>query len=75
LSRRSAVALAPNEFNTSYRFCVLQHALKMIGRFEMFERGGKIGYAVFIPHLLAQARRMLAEMRGEFPQLYVALGA
>ena len=75
LSRRGAVALAPNEFNTSYRLCVLQHALKMIGRFEMFERGGKTGYAAFIPHLLAQARRMLAEMRAEFPQLCIALGA
>ena len=29
---------------TSYRLCVLQHALKMIGRFEMFERNGKTGY-------------------------------
>src|SRR6266446_5467093 len=65
-SRRSAVTLAPNDFIASYRLCVLQHALKMIGRFEMFERSGKIGYAVFIPHLLAQARRMLAEMRTEF---------
>ncbi|HSU91330.1 MAG TPA: hypothetical protein VLI44_07765, partial [Sporolactobacillaceae bacterium] len=74
-SRRGAVALAPNEFNTCYRLCVLQHALKMIGRFEMFERGGKTGYAAFIPHLLAQARRMLTEMRAEFPQLCIALGA
>jgi len=75
LSRRGAGTLSPNEFNTSYRLCVLQHALKMIGRFEMFERGGKIGYAAFIPHLLAQAQRMLAEMRAEFPQLCIALGA
>ena len=75
LSRRSAITLAPNDFIISYRLCVLQHALKMIGRFEMFERGGKTGYAAFIPHQLAQARRMLAEMRTEFPQLCIALGA
>ena len=59
----------------SYRLCVLQHALKMIGRFEMFERGGKQGYRRYIPHLLAQARRVLAEMRSEFPELCAALGA
>jgi aminoglycoside/choline kinase family phosphotransferase len=75
LSRRGAVTLAPNDFIASYRLCVLQHALKMIGRFEMFERSGKTGYATFIPHVLAQARRMLAEMRTEFPQLCIALGA
>ena len=75
LSRRGAVTLPPNDFIASYRLCVLQHALKMIGRFEMFERSGKTGYATFIPHLLAQARRMLAEMRTEFPQLCIALGA
>jgi aminoglycoside/choline kinase family phosphotransferase len=75
LSRRGADALPPNDFIASYRLCVLQHALKMIGRFEMFERNGKTGYAAFIPHALAQARRVLAEMRTEFPQLCIALGA
>ncbi len=74
-SRRGAVTLAPNDFIASYRLCVLQHALKMIGRFELFERGGKTGYAAFIPHQLAQARRMLAEMRTDFPQLCIALSA
>jgi aminoglycoside/choline kinase family phosphotransferase len=63
------------EFMSSYRMCVLQHALKMIGRFEMFERGGKSGYRPYIPHALAQARRMLAEMRAEFPELCAALSA
>ena len=75
LSRRGAVTLSANDFIASYRLCVLQHALKMIGRFEMFERNGKTGYAAFIPHGFAQARRMLAEMRTEFPQLCIALGA
>jgi aminoglycoside/choline kinase family phosphotransferase len=75
LTRRGAVTLAPVDFILSYRLCVLQHALKMIGRFELSERDGKTGYAGFIPHLLMQARRMLAEMRTEFPKLCIALGA
>src|SRR6266481_5538630 len=48
LARRGAPALDASQFTTSYRLCVLQHALKMIGRFEMFERNGKIGYRRFI---------------------------
>jgi aminoglycoside/choline kinase family phosphotransferase len=76
LVRRAAPNMHdPAEFMSSYRMCVLQHALKMIGRFEMFERGGKTGYRRYIPHALAQARRMLAEMRGEFPELCAALSA
>jgi aminoglycoside/choline kinase family phosphotransferase len=76
LVRRGVPAtLEPAEFMSSYRLCVLQHALKMIGRFEMFERGGKRGYRPYIPHALEQARRMLAQMRAEFPELCAALGA
>ena len=67
--------LDPAEFMTSYRLCVLQHALKMIGRFEMFERNGKTGYRRYIPNVLGQARRMLAEMRAEFPKLGAALNS
>src|SRR5579863_6794656 len=73
LTRRGAATLAHPDFITSYRMCVLQHALKMIGRFEKFERDGKTGYSRYIPHALAQARRMLAEMRPQYPQLYSAL--
>jgi N-acetylmuramate 1-kinase len=73
LARRGAPALDASEFITSYRLCVLQHALKMIGRFEMFERNGKTGYRRFIPNVLAQARRVLAEMRSDFPNLCAAL--
>lgn len=73
LARRGAHALDASEFKTSYRLCVLQHALKMIGRFEMFERNGKTGYRRYIPNVLAQARRMLAEMRADFPNLCAAL--
>jgi aminoglycoside/choline kinase family phosphotransferase len=76
ISRRGVSAtLEPAEFIGSYDLCVLQHALKMIGRFEMFERAGKRGYRPYIPHALAQARRMLAQMRPEFPELCAALGA
>ncbi|MFZ2060793.1 MAG: phosphotransferase, partial [Candidatus Binatus sp.] len=73
LARRGVQALDATEFMNSYRLCVLQHALKMIGRFEMFERNGKTGYRPFIPHALAQARRMLGEMRADFPELTAAL--
>jgi N-acetylmuramate 1-kinase len=73
LTRRGAVTLAPEDFIASYRLCVLQHALKMIGRFEMFARDGKTGYSRYIPHALTQARRMLAEMRAQFPKLCGAL--
>jgi aminoglycoside/choline kinase family phosphotransferase len=73
LVRRGTPALDAPEFMTSYRLCVLQHALKMIGRFEMFERNGKTGYRRYIPHVLAQARRILADMRSDFPNLCAAL--
>ena len=73
LARRGAAGLDAAEFMLSYRLCVLQHALKMIGRFEMFERNGKTGYRQYIPHALAQARRMLAEIRADFPKLSAAL--
>jgi aminoglycoside/choline kinase family phosphotransferase len=72
LARRGSPALDASELMTSYRLCVLQHALKMIGRFEMFERNGKTGYRRYIPNVLAQARRMLAEMRADFPKLCAA---
>jgi len=74
LVRRGAAGLAFNDFMESYRLCVLQHALKVVGRFIVLEREGKSGYAVYIPYALAQARRMLA-MAGDFPNLRAALGA
>ncbi|MGH7813558.1 MAG: aminoglycoside phosphotransferase family protein [Candidatus Binataceae bacterium] len=75
LARRKFSAPGESDFIAGYRLCVLQHALKTIGRFEAFERGGKPGYRVYVPHALAQARRMLAAMPGEFPALRAALGA
>jgi aminoglycoside/choline kinase family phosphotransferase len=73
LARRGVHTLSAADFMTSYRLCVLQHALKMIGRFEMFERNGKTGYRRYLPNLLAQSRRILNEMRTDFPKLSAAL--
>ena len=72
--RRRTIAQSFDEFIESYRLCVLQHALKVIGRFIYLEREGKPGYDVYIPFAIEQARRMLA--RGaDFPRLRAALGA
>jgi N-acetylmuramate 1-kinase len=75
LARRQAVSFAPNDFACSFRLAVLQHALKMAGRFMMFERDGKHGYAQYVPNALGQARRILAHARTDFPNLATALGA
>jgi len=62
-----------DEFMQSYRLCVLQHALKCIGRFTYLEREGKHGYTQFFPYILDQARRMLAQGGNDFPVLRTAL--
>ena len=71
--RRGAVPPGFADFMESYRLCVLQHALKVIGRFIFLEREGKSGYSAYIPYAQAQARRMLADESG-FPHLRAALG-
>lgn len=74
IRRGAATLLGFDEFLESYRLCVIQHALKVMGRFVYLEREGKSGYAAYIPHALEQARRMLA--RGsDFPNLRAVLGA
>jgi N-acetylmuramate 1-kinase len=73
LIRRNAPQLQFEEFRESYRLCVLQHALKVIGRFIVLEHQGKSGYREYIPCALEQARRML--IPGEFPNLHKALPA
>ena len=72
-ARAGGLGLSYEEFLASYRLCVLQHALKVIGRFVYLERNGTTGYARYLPYALAQARRMLANERGEFPCLAEAL--
>ena len=76
LARRGAPCPDAGEFVNSYYLCVLQHALKVIGRFNALERQGKHGYAAFIPHAIGQARRMLAApgMAEDFPHLRRAFG-
>jgi len=71
LIRRNAPQLRFEEFCESYRLCVLQHALKVIGRFIVLQHQGKSGYREYIPYALEQARRML--IPGEFPNLREAL--
>jgi aminoglycoside/choline kinase family phosphotransferase len=73
LIRRSAPQLQFEEFCESYRLCVLQHALKVIGRFLVLDREGKSGYREFIPCALEQARRMLTT--ADLPKLRAALAA
>jgi aminoglycoside/choline kinase family phosphotransferase len=73
LIRRDAVQIPFKEFRESYRLCVLQHALKVIGRFIVLEHQGKSGYREYIPYALEQARRML--LPGEFPKLHAVLAA
>jgi len=72
LIRRAATAMPLADFLVSYRLCVIQHALKVIGRFSYLERNGKRGYARYIPDAIAQARRMLAQSP-EFPVLRAGL--
>jgi aminoglycoside/choline kinase family phosphotransferase len=74
LRRGAPMTLTLDEFNESYRLCVLQHALKVIGRFIWLEQNGKHGYAAYIPWAIEQARRVLAN-RSDFDNLRAALGA
>ncbi len=73
IRRGTPMALTLDEFIESYRLCVLQHAIKVIGRFIWLERNGKSGYAGYVPYAIDQARRMLAN-RNDFTNLRAALG-
>lgn len=66
--QRGAAALDRAAFLQSYRWCVLQHALKVIGLFVFLEQSGKSGYKIYLPTAIAQARRML-EADDDFPAL------
>ncbi len=72
LERGQAATLDRDDFLRSYRLCVLQHALKVIGRFVFLEQQGKHGYLVYLPHCIFQARRMLASL-DDYPRLREAL--
>jgi N-acetylmuramate 1-kinase len=75
LIRRGAATPGRDDLLKSYSMCVLQHALKCIGLFVFLEREGKREYAAFTPHAIAQARRMIARLTPEFPNLREAFGA
>jgi hypothetical protein len=50
-------------FPDRYQRCVLQHALKVIGRFHLLELGkGKPGYLAYLPAVYAVARQALATL-------------
>jgi N-acetylmuramate 1-kinase len=66
--QQGAAALDRAGFVQSYRWCVLQHALKVIGRFVFLEHSGKSGYKAYLPATVGQARRML-EAGDDFPVL------
>jgi N-acetylmuramate 1-kinase len=74
LRRGAPMPLTHDEFFLSYRLCVLQHALKVIGRFVYLERTGKPGYATYIPYAIDQARRTLVDLN-DFPLLRAAFAA
>lgn len=67
-AKRHANLLGRARFLQSYRWCVVQHALKVIGRFVFLERSGKAGYMAYLPAAIGQARRML-ESDDDFPLL------
>jgi aminoglycoside/choline kinase family phosphotransferase len=69
LIRRGVATMSRDDFMKSYAMCVLQHALKCIGLFVFLEREGKREYAAYTPHAIGQARRMLARLGSEFPNL------
>ncbi|MBF6568735.1 MAG: phosphotransferase [Candidatus Binataceae bacterium] len=71
LARRS-IELEADEFFASYRLCVLQHALKVIGRFSYLERHGRPEYTAYIPFAIVQARRALDHLNG-YPEIRGAL--
>ena len=70
IGKRGAATLDHAAFMRSYRWCVLQHALKVIGRFVYLEEvSGKTGYKAYLPATLAQARRILESDGNDFPRL------
>jgi aminoglycoside/choline kinase family phosphotransferase len=69
LIRRGVATMNRDDLLRSYSRCVLQHALKCIGLFVFLDREGKHEYAAFIPQVLSQARRMLARLAPDFPNL------
>ncbi len=56
-----------DDFIESYRLCVIQHALKVIGRFIFLERKGKTGYAAYHPISRWRRRAGCSRSEPDFP--------
>jgi aminoglycoside/choline kinase family phosphotransferase len=72
VKRRGAERIEVSELALSYHRCVLQHAIKMIGRFIWLDQS-KPGYIDFVSDCTAQARRMLSA-EADFPILQTVFG-
>jgi hypothetical protein len=60
----------PTAIRDQYFLCVLQRALKVVGRFHyLAEVKGKRGYLTFLPRVAGQARRALESLPAEFDEL------
>jgi aminoglycoside/choline kinase family phosphotransferase len=76
LRRAGAPPDDPRAVRDQYFLCVLQRALKVVGRFHyLAEVKGKRGYLAFLPHVASQARRALAALPADFDGLRGALAA
>jgi aminoglycoside/choline kinase family phosphotransferase len=73
VAARGANTLTHDAMVESYQLCVLQHAIKMIGRFESFEQTGKAGYQKYVAWCQRQAQRILAP-RADYRKLTEAIG-
>jgi hypothetical protein len=66
----------PRAVRDQYFLCVLQRALKVVGRFHyLADVKGKRGYLSFLPHVAGQARRALGALPPAFDGLREALRA
>lgn len=68
--RAGSASEDPMAIRDQYFLCVLQRALKVVGRFHyLAEVKGKHGYLTFLPRVAGQARRALEALPTEFDEL------
>ncbi len=66
--RQGRLTLDRAGFVQSYRWCVLQRALKVIGRFVFLEQSGKSGcYKAYLPATLSVRARRMLDADDDFP--------
>ena len=74
LRRAGSAPEDPRAVRDQYFLCVLQRALKVVGRFHyLAEVKGKRGYLAFLPQVAGQARRALEALPADFEALRGAL--